>query len=149
MSNENFDINSLLDGTLDDLKDLPEFKPFPAGTHRVTVKLVDKTAPKDQINKHPGFELKMKLIETIELAGGSDTTLEVGAETGVLYLLDNEIGQGAFKNILKSAASHFGAKSNRELIADLQNTECLVVTKTRQNKDKTQTYTDIVELQVV
>ena len=29
-----FNLDSLLDGTLDALADLPEFKPFPAGTYR-------------------------------------------------------------------------------------------------------------------
>lgn len=142
---ENFNIDSILDGTLDDLADLPEFRPFPAGTHRVTIKLEQKV-----VNKHPGFELSMKAIETVELpSNSSDAPLNAGAETSVLYLLDNEIGQGQFKKLLAALAAHFGAKSNRELIADAQNSECLVVTKQRQNKDKTQTYTDIVELQVI
>ena len=144
-----FNIDSLLDGTLDDLADKPEFRPFPVGTHRVTLNLVDKTAPKDQINKHPGFELKIKLIETIEQANPEEAPLQVGAETGILYLLDNELGQGSFKDLLKAAAGHFGAKSNRELIADIQGSEALVVTKQRPNKDKTQTYTDLVAVEFV
>lgn len=144
MTQENFDINNLLDGTLDDLADLPEFKPFPPGTYRVKVNLEQKV-----VNKHPGFELKMACLETIELANGSDTPPAEKAETTVLYLLDNEIGQGQFKKLLAAAAGHFGAKPNRELVGDLQNAECLVVVKNRMNKDKTQTYTDIVELQIV
>lgn len=138
------DINSILDGTLDDLADLPEFKPFPAGTHRVSIRWEQKV-----INKHPGFELKMKAIETMELANASDAPLEAGTETGVLFLLDNEIGQGNFKKMLSSLASHYGAKPNRALIEESQNAEVLVITKQRQNKDKTQTYTDVVEMQVV
>jgi hypothetical protein len=145
MSNENFNIDSILDGTLDDLADLPEFRPYPAGTHRVNIKFEQKV-----VNKHPGFELKMKAVETVELpAGSTEEPLAAGAETAVLFLLDNEIGQGAFKKVLSSLANHYGAKSNRELIAEAQGAECLVVTKQRQNKDKNQTYTDIVELQVV
>lgn len=147
MSDE-FDINSILDGTLDDLKDLPEFKPFPAGTHIVTLKIVDKTAKKDMVNNHPGFEIKMKHVETLELAKEGDVAPEAGAETSVLYLLDNEIGQGSFKKLLASAAAHFGPKTNRELIADLNGATVAVVTRTRQNKEKTQTYTDIVEMKV-
>lgn len=149
MANDNFDVNSLLDGTLDDLADLPEFKPFPAGSHVVTLQVIDKTATKDRVNGHPGFEVKMKAVETQELANSDDTPLVAGSETGVLYLLDNPIGQGSFKKFLASAAAHFGAKSNRELIADLQGATVLVVTRVRQNKEKTQSYTDIVEMQVV
>jgi hypothetical protein len=145
-----FNLDSLLDGTLADLKDLPEFKPFPAGTHRVLITLVDKTALKDQVNKHPGFEAKLVAEETMELPPGSEAIpLKKGDETSVLYLLDNDIGQGNFKKFLAAIAEKFGAMTNRELIAEVKNLECLVVTRLRTNKDKTQSYTDIVELQVL
>jgi hypothetical protein len=149
MSDAEFNLDSLLDGTLDDLADMPEFRPYPVGTHRVNATLVNKTEKKNWVNGHPGYELKMKAIETIELANTEDTPLQQGAETGVLYLLDNEMGQGSFKKILASVAEKLGPASNRELAAQVVNLECLVVTKQRQNKDKTATYTDIVELQVV
>ena len=139
-----FNIDSLLDGTLDDLADAPEFKPFPAGTHKVTITIVQK-----KIGTHPAFELAMKAVETIELANSDDTPLATGATTSEAFMMDNELGQGNFKKILKSLADHFGAKSNRDLIAEAQNLEVLVVTKVRQNKDKTQSYTSIVELQVI
>lgn len=148
MAQDNFDVDAMLDGTLDDLSDLPEFKPYPAGTHAVVLTIVDKTAPKNRVNNHPGFEVKMKAVETLELASSDDQPLAAGAETSVLYLLDNPIGQGSFKKLLASAAEHFGAKTNRELIADLQGATVAVVTRQRQNKDKTQTYTDIVEMKV-
>ena len=143
-SNTEFNIDSLLDGTLDDMADLPEFKPFPAGTHRVIFSLEYKI-----VNKHPSYEAKLKAEETIELADSKDTPLTKGAETSVLYMLDNEIGQGQFKKILTSMAAKFGAMSNRDLINEAKNLEVLVVTKCRANKDKTQVYTDIVELQVL
>ena len=148
MAQDNFDVDAMLDGTLDDLADLPEFKPYPAGTHAVVLTIVDLTAPAKRINNHPGFEVKMKAVETLELANSNDTPLAPGAESSVLYLLDNPIGQGSFKKLLASAAEHFGAKTNRELIADLQGATVAVVTRQRQNKDKTQTYTDIVEMKV-
>jgi hypothetical protein len=139
-----FNIDSLLDGTLDDLADAPEFKPFPAGSHKVMIAITQKV-----INKHPAFEVFMKAVETLELANADDTPLAPGATTSVAYMMDNEMGQGNFKKILASLSEHFGAKSNRDLIGDAQNLECVVVTKVRQNKDKTQSYTEIVELGVV
>lgn len=138
-----FNMDALLDGTLDDLADAPEFKPFPAGAHKVTIKIEQK-----KIGTHPAFEVSMIAVETIELASPEDTPLVKGATTSVAYMMDMELGQGNFKKILASLAAHFGAKSNRELIGEAQNLECLVVTKVRLNKDKTQSYTDIVELQV-
>lgn len=140
----NFNIDSLLDGTLDDLADIPEFKPYPAGTHKCHISITQKL-----INKKVAFEVAMKAVETIELANASDTPLEKGAETSVAYFMDNELGQGQFKAVLASLAAHFGAKSNRELIADAQNLEVLVVTGVRQNKEKTKSYTNIVEIAVV
>jgi hypothetical protein len=139
----NFNMDALLDGQLDDLADAPEFKPFPAGTHKVTLTLEQK-----KIGTHPAFEVTMTAVETIELSDSSEEPLKVGATTSVAYMMDIEMGQGNFKKLLKSLADHFGAMSNRELIAAAQNAECLVVTKVRQNKDKTMSYTDIVELQV-
>jgi hypothetical protein len=139
-----FNIDSLLDGTLDDLADAPEFKPYPAGTHKVTMTIVQK-----KIGTHPAFEVGMTAVETLELADTAQEPLKTGATTSVAYMMDNDLGQGNFKKILKSLAAHFGAKSNRELIEDAQNLEVLVVTKQRQNKEKTQSYTDIVELQVI
>jgi hypothetical protein len=129
-----FNMDSLLDGTLDDLADAPEFKPFPAGVHKVTLKIEQK-----KIGTHPAFEVSMTAVETIELADATnETPLVKGATTSVAYMMDMELGQGNFKKILASLSAHFGTKSNRELIADAQNLECLVVTKVRMNKDKTQ-----------
>lgn len=144
MANIEVNMDSLLDATLDDLADAPEFKPFPAGTHKVNITIAQK-----KIGTHPAFEVGMKAIETLELASPDDQPLVAGATTSVAYMMDNELGQGNFKKILQSLAAHYGAKSNRELIAEAQNAEVAVVTKTRMNKDKTQSYTDIVELQVI
>lgn len=145
-----FNLDNLLDGTLDDLADLPEFKPFPVGTHRVNLSMVDKTAKDKQVGGHPAYEARMKYIELMEAAEPDAVAPVAGSEDSVLYMLDNEFGQGALKKILAAAAAHFGAKPNRVLLnEDLQNVEVLVVTKQRQNKDKTKSYTDIVELQIV
>jgi len=147
---DNFDIDAMLDGTLDDLADLPEFKPYPAGTHAVVLTIVDKTAAKNRVNNHPGFEVKMKAVETLELANSDETPLVAGAETSVLYLLDNPIGQGSFKKLLASAAEHFGAKSNRELMADSEGAEALVTTGHRKdNNDKDKKYTTLEKLMII
>jgi hypothetical protein len=132
-----------LDGTLDDLADVPEFRPFPAGTHKAVITIVQKL-----INKHPAFEVNLTALETIELAKADETPLVKGATTSVAYFMDNELGQGKFKELLASIKEHFGAKSNGALIAEVQNAEVLVVTTVRQNKEKTQSYTDIIALQV-
>lgn len=135
-----FNIDSILDGTLDDLADLPEFKPFPAGTHKAVLTMEQKV-----VNKHPAIEVKLKALETIELPAGSEAEpVSVGQEGTVLYMLDNELGQGKFKKLLKQLAEHYGeGKTNREIMAESQNAEVLVVTTLRANKDKTKMYMDI------
>jgi hypothetical protein len=144
-TNAAFDLDSLLDGTLDDLADLPEFRPYVPGTHRVNF-----TIEPDQKEKTVYFA-KLSLLETMEQVNPDDKPLEVGCEAKIRYDLTNQYAQGNFKKLLTALAAHFGAKSNRELIAEASSPiECLVVTKLVENKKKPGNfYTDVVELQVI
>lgn len=137
-------LDSILDQQLDDLEDLPEFKPFPTGTHRFTISFESK-----EVNKHPSVELKIVGIETVELANPEDTPLTAGDSTNVLFMLDNEFGVGKLKAVLKPLSEHFGTKGVRDTMEAAKGCECLGVTKVRTNKDKTQAYTDVVNLQVL
>ena len=135
---------NLLDQTLDDLADLPEFKLYPNGAHTVTIQFEEKT-----INNHPCVELSMIAVRTEELSNPSDTELTAGDTGSVLYMLDNEFGQGALKNLLKPLGQHFGISNLREIMDASAMLECLVVTKQRQNKEKTQSYMSVTSLTVV
>lgn len=153
----NTDIDSLLDGTLDDLADMPEFKPFPVGTHKVKVGLEIKDVD-SQGKKCKAVELTLTAIETVELAAGSEEPpLSPGDSTNLLYFLTHpnpktaELGQGQFKELMKSMAEHFGAKSNRELIEEANGAECLVVTGKRfkdKGKPEQKVYTTVEALTV-
>lgn len=132
---------ALLDEDLDALADLPEFKPFPEGAHRVTVTIGTK-----EINKHPSFEVKLVAIETLELADSADQPLEKGAETSTMYMRDNEIGQGKFKDLMTPLGEHFGTRNIGKLIAAINGSEFLAITKKRADKEKEREYTDIVSL---
>jgi hypothetical protein len=138
------DMNSILDQVLDDIADLPSFAPFPNGAHRVTIKFEEK-----EVNKHPSVELQMKALETLELADPTEVPLVAGAETSVLYMLDNEFGLGKLKEVLKPLGAHFGVQNLRAIMEAANGTECMVVTSVRGNKDKTQFYTDVKKLDVV
>jgi len=143
--NANFDINALLDGTLDDLADRPEFKPYPKGAHRVLLKLEVK-----KIGQKQAVEASFIAEETMELADPeNDAPLEKGAKASVAFLLDNEYGQGDFKKVMAAAAGKFGAKTNRELMEDCQNAEVVIITGLRQNKEKTQTYVTLEEINFI
>lgn len=158
-TNLNLDIDSLLDGTLDDLADAPEFKPYPIGAHKViinweTKQLDDK---KMQGKKNTIVTLKMKAVETVETAAGSDEVCSPGQEENIGFFLVHhsspkamEIGQGGFKEIMKSLAAHYGAKSNRDLMADSQGAEVLVTTGLRTDKqDANKKYTTLEKLMVI
>jgi hypothetical protein len=135
-------LNSLLSASIDDLNDLPEFAVFPAGSHKVRISFSEKT-----VNDHPSVELAMTLIEHNELANpAEDQPLAPGAEGSILFMLDNEFGQGKLKAVLKPLAAHFGTSSLRETMDAAKGAEIDVVTKIRKNKDKDQTYMEIVKV---
>ena len=145
MENATDSIDDLLDCTLDDLEDLPEFKPFPVGAHRVSVTLELK-----KINEKQGAEFDMKAIETVELANTADTPLAEGDSTSSVYFLDNEFGRGALKAVSIPLAEALGTSTIRELIDACKGVECVVVTSLRKDKnDATKFYTNIKEMQVV
>lgn len=137
---DNFNMDAILDGTLDDLADLPEFKPFAAGTHKAVITMELK-----KVNNHPSVEVKLKALETIELPANSDAEpVSPGQEATILYMMDNELGQGKFKKLLQQLSEGMtGVTTNREIMDAAQNAEVLVVTTLRPNKEKTKMYMDI------
>lgn len=144
-------MDDLLDGTLDDLADIPEFKPFPVGVHKCLVSFEAK-----EINKFPAIEVKLKAIETVELANPSDTPLDKGAQTSAAYFLKHsddfvaKMGQGRIKEIFKALAPMYpDAKSMKELMVAANNSEMNVATNIRSGKLKdgvTPQYTEIVQM---
>lgn len=142
--NHNVSMDDLLDGTLDDLADVPEFKPFPAGAHVVQI-FFDATK---KINEMPAIEVKLVHRETAELADTNGTPPNAGDSTNVIYILKkkndkgevvrNELAEGQFKQLLASLAPAFpDATTNRGIMEAAQGYEVLAVTSIRKNeKDK-------------
>lgn len=134
-------LDALLDANLDDLADAPEFGVFAPGQHKVTIEIEQK-----EVNDKPCFELKMTAIETEELADPADTPTKAGDQSSILYFMDNELGQGNFKKMAKQIAEITGTSGIRDTIESAKGLEVSVVVKTRQNKDKTATYQQLVKL---
>jgi len=132
--------DDLLDSTLDDLEDLPEFKPFPPGAHRVSVSMELK-----EVSDKKCVEMSLTHIETLELSTPTDTAPTPGDSTNVLFFLDNEFGRGNLKACGKPLAEALGTTSIRDTIEATTNIECLVLT----SNDKDKKYTNIKELNVV
>ena len=140
MSEQNFD--ALLDASLDDLADLPAFESFPAGVHKATISIKQKT-----VNNKPGMEVSLTGIETVELSKPEEEKpITAGQVSSSLYFLDNEFGQGAFKKLIAPLAAHLGVSSIRDLIEQCEGTEVEAVTSYRTNKKTGDTYFEIKKL---
>lgn len=130
------DIDSLLDATLDDLADVPEFKPYPIGAHRAVIKW-DYTK---KVNEKVCVELSIQGIETVELTNPEDTPITPGMTTSMLFNFTkkdgtkNEIAEGQWKELLKPLAAHFGTANNRATMDASNGAECLAVTTIRADK---------------
>lgn len=148
MNDTNYtDIDALLDGTLDDLADLPEFKPFPAGAHKVSITLEATEISKKM--KKPCVEASLVYIEPVELADDTETPPKAGDTSNSLYMLDNEFGQGGLKKILEPLKEALGTSSIRDTIAACKSVEVIVLTYLQvDKKDKDKVYLKIKELAV-
>ena len=141
---DDVDVDDILDMTLDDLEDLPTFEPYPAGAHRVSLSMELKT-----VNDKKSVEVELKLIETLELAeplkGGEKAPVE-GAETSILCGLSNKWGRGEFKSIATPIGAALGIASNREIIEQAKNIDCVVITWVQTSKKDGVSRTKIKEV---
>lgn len=139
------DMDDILDSTLDDLEDLPEFKPFPAGGHKVKVSLEAK-----KVNDNPCIEAKFKYVDCLQLADSEDIEPKEGDEASMLFMFNNEFGRGKFKKFAAPFAEKFGLKSNREIVETVQDIECAIISKLRTDKnDPDKAYMDVKELEIL
>jgi hypothetical protein len=142
MSDVNLD--ALLDATLDDLEDLPEFKPFTPGAHQCLATLEAKV-----VADHPSIELTLKLTETLEQGDPSATPSKPGDEANVLFMMDNTVGQGKWKKVAEVLHAALGTTTNRELVEQVQSMEVVIVSGIRVDKKSGREYMDLKEFQVV
>ena len=130
MAQSNLDLDSILDSSIDDLADLPEFGTYPSGVHTVVIKWESK-----EVNKHPCMELKMKLVDTVELANpAEDQPPALGTESSCLFMLDNEFGQGSFKTLIKQLAAATGSLKISEAVEASNGMEVQVVVVAKPDK---------------
>jgi hypothetical protein len=142
MSNE---LDDLLDMTLDDLADLPEFKPYPAGVHRAKATMEIK-----EINKKKAVELSFKYVSCEELADDTEATPAADDVASCMYFLDNEFGQGGLKKVAVPLGEALQLTSLGEIIGQTVDIDCIIVTNIQTDKtDETKRYMRIVDLAVV
>lgn len=127
MSNDkSFDFDSILDKSIDDLADLPEFKVPHTGIYGLTVQLEAKP-----INDKPAVVCKYTVRNVVELADSSIAEADrakAGDKFDVPFILkdkngeDSEMAWGRMKEFMKPFEIHFGTKSIKEIVANLSTT---------------------------
>lgn len=96
-------LDQLLDTSISDLADLPEFKQPPAGAHRCYFNLSAK-----KVSGEPALVMNFKVIETLELEVETDKPLEAGDEFDIISTMTNEYGQGLVKSVAAKACAAQG-----------------------------------------
>ncbi len=133
---------SILDGSLDDIEDLPGFAVFPSGAYLIelTKGLVQKT-----IGTHPAVEMEMKCLEVKELSDPQDEQKKpkVGDICSIAFMLDNEVGRGKLKQVLAPIGEKLGVKSNREIMTGSKGIQAIVIVKKTEDKAKGKEYANL------
>lgn len=96
-------LDQLLNTSISDLADLPEFKQPPAGAHRCYFNLSAK-----EVGGEPALVMNFKVIETLELEVETDKPLEAGDEFDITSTMTNEFGQGLVKSVAAKACAAQG-----------------------------------------
>lgn len=141
------EFDDLLDTTLDDLEDAPEFKPYPPGAHRVTASFDLK-----EISGKQTPELSFKYLELLELSDPQDETPKEGDTANTIFMMDNEFGVGSFKRCSLPFGEALGLKTGREIIEGVKDVECVILTGIRYAKDdkkKETPYLTVKQIDVV
>lgn len=144
---ENFDIDSLLDATLDDVADLPTFEPFVAGVHSVSM-----TMGQVVINESPCIEVNFVLKDTLELAEPTkDTKQEPGSKANTVCFMDNEMGQGTFKMFAAAIVAGLGLDPtapgvNRQALTECKDLDAVIITSIRVDKKSNRSYLQVKEV---
>lgn len=142
---DEYNIGSMLDETLDDLEDLPAFKPFSAGAHQCKA-----TFDQKEINSKPAIELSFKLVETLELTNPQDEASAPGDTCSTMFMLDNEFGRGNLKKCATPFGEALGLGTIREIVEGVKDVDCVILTSVRKDKnDPDKLYLNVKEIQVV
>jgi len=115
-------MTSLLDGTLDDIEDLPGFIQLPTGAYKV--KLAEGFRNKI-ISEKAAIDLPMTVVEIIELGNPEQAPeVKVGDIATLAWMMDNETGKGFFKEAIRPIYTFLNAKSYNEAMTNSKGLEC-------------------------
>lgn len=140
-------LDSLLDKNLDDIADLPEWRIYPAGAHKLRVNWETKDK-KWKDKDHGDMEgkvvvMKLTAIETLELTNPKDDKPLAGGEVATMEynpFYDNAVS--ALKGVLKNMEPVIGSSNLKALIQGTEGFEVVAFTAIRKYKKQDGTYGD-------
>jgi len=134
-----------LNGSLDDIEDLPAFAVFPSGAYVVHF---PEGLVKKKVNKKPAVELKCVCKEVKELS--DPTSIEkapkVNDQGGFLFMVDNETGRGFLKLVLNAYGAKLQTKDVAAITSAVKGTDALVIVKWSEDKSKGREYMNLVKI---
>lgn len=130
-------------GSLDDIDDLPEFKAPPSGGYKLL--LTEGFVFKKDVNKHPAETFDFKILEILEQSEQVDDKeqVKVGDTFNIAFMMDNAIGQGFFKDMMKPLQAKFGTSNIGELRKNSKGIEILAIIHRTHDKEKDRHYAKI------
>lgn len=139
-------LSSLLDGTLDDIEDLPGFIQLPTGAYKV--KLAEGFRTKE-ISGKPAIDCPMTVVEIIELGNPEQAPeVKVGDVATLAWMMDNETGKGFFKEAIKPVYAFLNAKSYNEAMQNSKGLDVIIVVTRVHNKEKQRDFMQLKKLTI-
>lgn len=140
-------IENLMDASLDDVADLPPFIAPPKGHYALMLEKFEQKV----VNDKPAVSMNLVVVSTLELANKSEEAVKDGTKFNLLFMMDNEFGQGAFKAIAKPLAAGLGmgAPKVSDILALTNISIKAAVGQRADKKDKDKVYSSIGNLEVV
>ena len=104
-----------LDAGLDDWPDLPTFEAVVPGSYMIRF---DEDLAQKKMGDHNGVEVKMTIVEVNEVAPEFQEEIPVaGKVIQTAFMLDNAVGVGQLKEVLKVLLPAIGATKPSQIIA--------------------------------
>ena len=101
------------------------------------------------IGAHPSFCFKLKLKGVVELTEEDATPPKEGDETEIVFMMDNEIGQGKLKEVSAGVMEALGATNLRQLKDAAKGLEVVVVLSRKFNEKKDRWFADLKAMTLV
>lgn len=136
-TSSSIDLDSILDLTIDDLADMPEFKPFPPGAHQVTFDFSTKV-----VNEKAAVQFDYTYVKALELVDSSPEAVvsKVGDTAQMLAILKNndgsknEFSEGLIKMHALALRERFPGANVTQIFEAAKGAEIMIVTGLRENK---------------